>query len=118
MSTVVIEEEEFVPIQPLKKQIKHCPFNFITDGCNKYNPLFWDYKEITYKGKLAMYSRRTKLFLECRKEKESDKYPKYRDMRLIGYKDKDTIVPASKCKKEIIDWCYKHRIQTIKDSEL
>lgn len=117
MSIVVIEEDEFVPVQPSKQKTRDL-FNFVTDGCDKYNPLFWDYKEIIYKGKPAIYSRRTKLFLECRKETESDKYPKYRNMRLIGYKDKDTIIPASKCKKEIIDWCHKHRIQTIKDSEL
>lgn len=90
-------------------------FSFRYTKCpNIFDIDFWDMKGIKINGKEHGYSRRTKLIFSLHADENNR-----RGFLLVGMRGEgNEIIPAKKCKKEVLIWCLKHKIQIYKNKDL
>ena len=103
--------------QTVKKYLGTYSF-FPFKKINIFDEEFWQFKQLTIKGKLYAYSRTTRLILELHIEDEGAEYSN-RAFKLFGIRGEgDKIIRGKKIPVEILKWCLKNKIQVFKNKAL
>lgn len=85
---------------------------------NLFDEEFWQFKQLTIKGKFYAYSRTTRLILELHIEDEDAEFSN-RAFKLFGIRGEgDKIIRGKKIPVEILKFCLKNKIQVFKNKPL
>jgi small nuclear ribonucleoprotein (snRNP)-like protein len=103
--------------QTVKKYLGTYSF-FPFKKINLFDEEFWDFKQLTIKGKLYAYSRTTRLILELHVKDIGAEYSD-RAFKLFGIRGEgDKIIRGKKIPFEILKFCLKNKIQVFKNKPL
>ena len=106
------------PFQQTEKKYLGTYSFFPFKQINLFDEDFWQFKQLTIKGKLYAYSRTTRLILELHIEDEGAEYSN-RAFKLFGIRGEgDKIIRGKKIPVDILKWCLKQKIQVFKNKGL